>query len=57
MQLGDTGVLSNFDLDADGRRVVALVPAARPEEQQSLNHVTVALNFSDDVRRRVGRTK
>ena len=56
-KLGDTGVLSNFDLDADGKRVVGLVPVARPEEEQSLNHVTVALNFSDEVRRRVDRTK
>jgi Tol biopolymer transport system component len=54
-QLADTGVLSNFDLDAEGTRAVGLMPAARPEDQQSPNHVTVALNFPDEVRRRVGR--
>jgi len=57
VQLGDTGVLSNFDLQPDGTRVVGLMPAARAEDQQSPNHVTVALNFSDEVRRRVGRGK
>ena len=57
VQLGDTGVLSNFDLLADGTRVVGLMPAARAEDQQSPNHVTVALNFSDEVRRRVDRSK
>ena len=51
-QLADTGVLSNFDLDPDGR-VLALMSAGRPEGRQSPNHVTVALNFSDEVRRRV----
>jgi eukaryotic-like serine/threonine-protein kinase len=53
--LGDTGVLSNFDLSSDGQRVAALVPAVRPEDQQSLNHVTFMLNFADDVRGRVSR--
>jgi hypothetical protein len=51
-QLADTGVLSNFDLDLEGRRVLALLPATRLEGRQSPNHVTVTLNFSDEVRRR-----
>jgi len=55
-QLADTGVLSNFDLDRGGTRVVALVPAPSTRSRQSPNHVTVALNFSDEVRRRVERT-
>jgi hypothetical protein len=55
-QLADTGVLSNFDVDPDGTRAVALMPAARPEELQSANHVTVALNFSDEVHRRIRRS-
>ena len=55
-QLADTGVLSNFDLDPDGR-VFALMSAGRPESRQSPNHVTVALNFSDEVRRRVDRSR
>jgi serine/threonine-protein kinase len=54
-QLGDTGVLSNFDLNADGTHAIALMPAAKPQDQQSANHVTVALNFPGEVRRRVER--
>ena len=50
--LADTGVLPNFDVAPDGERILALMPAARPEEQQSANHVTFMLNFSDEVRRR-----
>ena len=52
-RLADTGVLSNFDLSSDGRRILALMPAIRPEDQQTENHVTFMLNFFDEVRRRV----
>lgn len=51
-RLADTNVLANFDLSADGRRILALIPAARPEDQQTANHVTFMLNFFDEVRRR-----
>jgi eukaryotic-like serine/threonine-protein kinase len=50
--LADTGVLPNFDLAPDGERILALVPASRSEDQQSANHVTVMLNFLEEVRRR-----
>jgi serine/threonine-protein kinase len=49
--LADAGVLPNFDVGLDGERILALVPAARSEEQ-SPNHVTFILNFSEEVRRR-----
>jgi Tol biopolymer transport system component len=52
-RLADTGVISNFDLSPDGRRILALMPAVRPEDQQTENHVTFMLNFFDEVRRRV----
>ena len=48
----DTGVLPNFDVAPDGERILAFVPAARSEEQQTVNHVTFMLNFSEEVRRR-----
>jgi hypothetical protein len=50
--LADTGVLPNFDIGSDGERIVALMPSpiANP---QTPNHVTVMLNFDEDVRRRV----
>jgi serine/threonine-protein kinase len=51
--LADTGVLTNFDLAPDGERIAALMTATRPENQQTANHVTVMLNFDDEVRRRV----
>jgi serine/threonine-protein kinase len=51
--LGDTGVLPGFDVAPDGERVVALLPAARPAERQSPNHVTLVLNFLGALRHRV----
>ena len=51
--LSDTGVLPNFDIAPDGERVVALMPLARPEEQQTVNHVTLMLNISEQIRKRM----
>jgi hypothetical protein len=50
--VADTGVLPNFDLAPNGARIAALVPATRPGGEQTMNHVTVMLNFADEVRRR-----
>lgn len=50
VSLAETGVLHNFDLASDGRRVLALLPAR--EDQQTENHATFVLNFFDEVRRR-----
>ena len=44
--------MPNFDVAPDGERILAFVPAARSEEQQTVNHVTFMLNFSEEVRRR-----
>ena len=49
--LANTGVLPNFDVAPDGERILALMPAVRSEEQQTANHVTLMLNFSEEVRR------
>jgi serine/threonine-protein kinase len=54
LRLAETGVLSNFDIDADGRHIFALVPA-RPEDEQHANHVTVQLNFLDQLHQLVDR--
>lgn len=51
--LADTGVLPNFDIAPDGERVLALMPVARPEEQQTVNHVTFMLNVSEQIRNRM----
>jgi serine/threonine-protein kinase len=53
VRLADTGVISNFDLHPDGRRIAALLPAATAEVERNRNRVTVVLNFADDIRRRV----
>jgi len=50
--LADTGVLPNFDVGPDGERILALMPAVRPEAQQTVNHVTLMFNFADEIRRR-----
>jgi hypothetical protein len=49
--LADTGVLPNFAVDASGERILALMPTP-PRNPQSANHVTVILNFDEEVRRR-----
>ena len=52
LTLADTGGISNFDVDPDGTRVLALLPAT-VEDRQSVDHVTMILNFADEVRRRL----
>ena len=54
--LGDTGVISNFDVDPTGGHVLALMPAGGARRQQSSNHVTIRLNAADEVRRRLAGT-
>ena len=49
VRLGDTGVISNFDVHGD--RILGLVPADREEAERIRNQVTVIRRFSDEVRR------
>ena len=49
--LMDAGVLPNFAVDASGERILALM-SAPAKDPQSANHVTVILNFDEEVRRR-----
>jgi serine/threonine-protein kinase len=53
IKLADYGFALNLDLHPDGKRFIALLPAeaAKPQERQS--HVTVVVNFLDEVRQRV----
>ena len=55
-RLANTGVLPNFDVDSDGKRVAALMPAVS-EQGQPDNEATFVLNFSDEVRRRIAQTR
>jgi hypothetical protein len=45
-------VLANIDISRDGSSVIALMPATGPTEEQTPNHVTLLLNFFDELRRR-----
>ena len=47
-----TGTLQNFDVSPDGKRVVAF-PRRQEENNQGTLHVTVLLNFFDELRRRI----
>ena len=48
-QLSSVGVLANYDLAADGKTVVALVPAVSTG-QRDRDHVTVVTNFAEVLR-------
>jgi hypothetical protein len=47
-----TGTLQNFDVSPDGKRVVAF-PRVQEQNTQGSLHVTVLLNFFDELRRRI----
>jgi hypothetical protein len=51
--LADLGMTPNFDLVPDGKRFAALMPATGPEPQEMRHHVTLLLNFFDEVRRKL----
>jgi Tol biopolymer transport system component len=51
-RLADLGVIPNYDLAPDGKRIVALMPAGTPEVQRAQSHVIFLENFFDEVRRR-----
>ena len=53
VRLGDTGVLSNFDVHGD--RVLGLVPEAGDEAERIRTQATVIPRFAEEVRRRLAR--
>jgi serine/threonine-protein kinase len=52
VELGDAGVLPNFDLAPDGDHIAALMPAAA-ENRPSPSHVTFVQNFFAEIERRM----
>jgi serine/threonine-protein kinase len=52
-RIANIGLLANYDLAPDGKRIAALIPAEAPEAQKSQSHVIFLENFFDEVRRRV----
>ena len=55
--LANTGLAINFDLTPDGKRVLAIMPAQSSEPREAQSHVTLLMNFFDEVRRRVAQGK
>jgi serine/threonine-protein kinase len=51
--LANLGTAPSFDLAPDGKRFVVLMPAESPEPRETQSHVTLVVNFFDEVRRRV----
>jgi serine/threonine-protein kinase len=45
---------NTFDLAPDGKRVAALMPVAADNQRNPQNRVIFLLNFTDEIRRRVG---
>ena len=50
-RLRNTGVVSNYDLAPDGKRLAAMV-ADDTKGEKPLTHLTFLLNFSDELRRK-----
>jgi Tol biopolymer transport system component len=56
-RLANVGLAMNFDLAPDGKSFVVLMPAESPEPRETQNHVTLVVNFLDEVRRRMAAGK
>lgn len=54
-RLANTGFTSNFDLAPDGKSFVVLMPAEGAEPPESQSHVTLVMNFFDEVRSAAAR--
>jgi Tol biopolymer transport system component len=52
-RIANLGLLPNYGLTPDGKRIVALLPAESPQGQQAQNHVIFLENFFDELRRKV----
>jgi serine/threonine-protein kinase len=51
--LANLGLTINLDLAPDGKRFAVLMPAESPEPRETQSHVMLAINFFDEIRRRV----
>jgi len=52
-QLANTGLTPNFDLDPKNKRFAVVMSADNPEPPETRSHMTLVVNFFDEVRRRV----
>jgi serine/threonine-protein kinase len=56
-KLANVGLSGNLDLAPDGKRFLVLVPVESPEPRESESHITLVVNFFDEVRRRLAAGK
>ena len=52
-QLANIGLAGNLNLAPDGKRFIVLMAAESPEPLETQSHVKIAVNFFDEVRRRL----
>jgi len=52
-RLASTGLLRNYDVAPDGKRIQVLLPAEGPEGQFSQHYLIFLMNFLDEVRRKL----
>jgi serine/threonine-protein kinase len=50
-RLANTGLTPNFDLAPDGKRFAVLMTAGSPVPPEAQSHVTLVMNFFDELRR------
>jgi serine/threonine-protein kinase len=53
VRLATMGLTQAFDLAPGGDRLLALLPADNPESREMLKHMSLMLNFPDELRRRM----
>src|SRR5262249_41926221 len=51
--LANVGLLRNYDVASDGKRIAALMPPENQEGQGAQHHVIFLLNFFDYLRQRI----
>ena len=51
--IANIGMIGNYDLAPDGKRIAALMPVETAEAQKAQNQVTFLENFFDEIRRKV----
>jgi Tol biopolymer transport system component len=51
--LASVGLAANFDIAPDGKRLLVLMPPESTGQRENQSHVMLALNFFDEVQRRV----
>ena len=52
-RIASIGLLANYDLAPDGKRIAALMPSETAERRRAQSHVIFLENFFDEVRRKV----